>query len=187
ETASSTVLVTCDSSSAGAAPNCAIATETRGTSTFGMRVIASLWKLRYPSAQTAAAMTMGGSGLRMAHAEMLSAIRVPPPGTPRPRRSDQTRASLSHINDSEQISSRAARPRGPTLETEDDLLSYHWAVGPSSETCRRASRQRIQCAIRAIWREVLTAKSIIEFGFKPWMNGSAPGGLGCGGASTGSN
>ena len=45
ETASSTVFVTRDSSSAGAAPNCVTVTEMTGTSTFGMRVTGSLVKL----------------------------------------------------------------------------------------------------------------------------------------------
>ena len=45
ETASSTAFVTRDSSSAGAAPNCVTVTETRGTSTFGIRVTGNLLKL----------------------------------------------------------------------------------------------------------------------------------------------
>ena len=73
-TASSIVLVTCASSSAGAAPTETI-TDTTGTSAFGMRVIGSLLKLRYPSATTASAMTSGGSGCRIDHAEMFTAIR----------------------------------------------------------------------------------------------------------------
>ena len=45
-TASSTLLVTCPSSSLGAAPNCVIATEMTGTSMFGERVIGNLVKLK---------------------------------------------------------------------------------------------------------------------------------------------
>src|SRR5258708_1528573 len=78
ETTSSTDLVTCASSSAGAAPNCVIVTETTGTSTFGSCVIGSLLKVRIPSAQSAADTTMGGSGCRIDHAEMLTAISVLP-------------------------------------------------------------------------------------------------------------
>jgi hypothetical protein len=44
ETPSSIVLVTCDSSSAGAAPNCETATEITGMSALGSRVTASLVK-----------------------------------------------------------------------------------------------------------------------------------------------
>src|SRR5882757_3643977 len=77
ETASSTVLVTCDSSSAGAAPNCVIVTEMTGTSTFGSCVIGSLLKVRYPSATSAAAITRGGSGCRIDQAEKLTAISAP--------------------------------------------------------------------------------------------------------------
>ena len=78
ETASSTAFVTRDSSSAGAAPNCVTVTETTGTSTFGIRVTGSLLKLMKPSATIAAAMTRGGSGCRIDHAEMLIAISVLP-------------------------------------------------------------------------------------------------------------
>src|SRR4051794_14367829 len=49
DTPSSIVLVTCDSSSAGAAPNCDTATEITGMSAFGSRVTASLVKLTQPS------------------------------------------------------------------------------------------------------------------------------------------
>jgi len=45
ETPSSIVLVTCDSSSDGAAPNCETATEITGMSALGSRVTASLVKL----------------------------------------------------------------------------------------------------------------------------------------------
>src|SRR5437016_2246108 len=74
ETASSRVLVTCVSSSAGAAPNWVIVTEMTGTSTFGSCVIGSLANVRYPSATSAAHITIGGSGCRIDHAEKLTAI-----------------------------------------------------------------------------------------------------------------
>ena len=76
ETASSTFLVTWLSSSPGAAPNCEIVTVMSGTSTFGMRVIGSLLKLMKPSATMAADMTMGVTGCRIDHAEILSAMRA---------------------------------------------------------------------------------------------------------------
>jgi hypothetical protein len=47
-----------------------------GTSTFGIRVIGSLLKLMKPSATMAAAMTMGVTGCRIDHAEILSAMRA---------------------------------------------------------------------------------------------------------------
>ena len=52
-TASSTCLVTCVSSSAGAAPDCVTVTETIGTSMLGKRVIGSWRKLKMPEQQTA--------------------------------------------------------------------------------------------------------------------------------------
>jgi len=133
---------------------------------------------------------MGGSGLRIAHDDTLSGISLLPPGTPRPRRSDQTRASLWHINESELNIVAAARLRGPTLETEEDLFSYHWVGGPSSKTSshgwagrpvrllatRRASASGepfVRCGAKPSQQ-----KSIIEFGFNPWMNGRAAGRLG---------
>src|SRR5215470_11361777 len=76
ETASSTVLVTCVSSSAGAAPNWVIVTEMAGTSTFDSCVIGSLAKVKYPSATSAADITIGGSGCRIDHAEKLTAMRA---------------------------------------------------------------------------------------------------------------
>ena len=75
ETASSTVLVTCVSSSAGAAPNCVMVTETTGMSAFGSCVIGSLLNVRKPIATIAANITIAGSGWRIDHAEMLIAIR----------------------------------------------------------------------------------------------------------------
>jgi len=60
----------------GAAPNCVIVTETTGTSTFGSCVIGSLLKVRIPSATSAAETTMGGSGCRIDHPEILTAISV---------------------------------------------------------------------------------------------------------------
>src|SRR5262249_5749796 len=63
--------------------------------TFGMRVIGSLVKLMYPSPAIATAMTMGGIGFRIDHAEMFTAIRFLPLDRLRrrkPRRSDCRRA-----------------------------------------------------------------------------------------------
>ena len=61
----------------GDAPNCVIKTVTRGTSTFGYRVIGSLMKLRSPIAAIAIATTIGGIGCRIDHAETFTAIRPP--------------------------------------------------------------------------------------------------------------
>src|SRR5208282_5787017 len=77
DTPSSMVLVTCDSSSAGAAPNCETATEITGISALGSRVTASLVKLTQPNTKRMIENTMEGSGLRIDHAEILRAIRVP--------------------------------------------------------------------------------------------------------------
>ena len=57
------VLVTCASSSAGAAPNCVTTTEMIGMSTFGRRVIGSLMKLIQPSISRMIDSTIDGSGL----------------------------------------------------------------------------------------------------------------------------
>ena len=76
ETPSSMVFVTCDSSSAGAAPNCDTATEITGMSALGSRVIASLLKLTHPSTSRMIEKTMDGSGFRIDHAEMFKAIIV---------------------------------------------------------------------------------------------------------------
>src|SRR5215470_5821517 len=76
ETASSSVLVTCVSSSAGPAPNWVIVTEMTGTSMFGSWVIGSLAKVRYPSATSAADITIGASGCRIDHAEKLTAMHA---------------------------------------------------------------------------------------------------------------
>ena len=62
ETPSSMILVTCDSSSAGAAPNCATATEMTGMSAFGSRVTASLVKLIQPRISRMIEKTMDGRG-----------------------------------------------------------------------------------------------------------------------------
>ena len=77
DTPSSIVLVTCDSSSAGAAPNCETATEITGMSAEGSRVTASLVKLTQPSTSRMIENTMEGSGLRIDHDETLRAISVP--------------------------------------------------------------------------------------------------------------
>ena len=71
------VLVTCDSSSAGAAPNCDTATEITGMSALGSRVTASLVKLTQPSTRRMIENTTDGSGLRIDHAEIFRAISVP--------------------------------------------------------------------------------------------------------------
>src|SRR6476659_3487098 len=78
EMAVATVFVTRDSSSAGAAPNCATVTEMTGTSTFGMRVTGNLLKLMQPRTTIAAAITMGGRGCRIDHADMLKAMSITP-------------------------------------------------------------------------------------------------------------
>src|SRR6185312_15793551 len=76
ETPSSMVLVTCASSSAGAAPNCETATEITGISALGSRVMASLVKLTQPSTRRMIEKTTEGSGCRIDQAEMLRAINV---------------------------------------------------------------------------------------------------------------
>src|SRR5207302_2810582 len=77
DTPSSIVLVTCDSSSAGAAPNCETATEITGMSALGSRVTASLVKETQPNTSRMIEKTIEGSGLRIDHAEILRAISVP--------------------------------------------------------------------------------------------------------------
>jgi hypothetical protein len=47
-----------------------------GTSTFGMRVTGSLLKLMQPNTTIAPAMTMGGRGCRIDHADMLKAMSI---------------------------------------------------------------------------------------------------------------
>jgi hypothetical protein len=78
DTASSISLVTCVSSSVGEEPNCTTVTEITGASTFGIRVIGSLPKAIMPITIMATARTIGGSGLRIDHAEMLTAIEPIP-------------------------------------------------------------------------------------------------------------
>jgi hypothetical protein len=77
DTPSSMVLVTWLSSSAGAAPNWATATEITGMSALGSRVTASLVKLTQPSTSRMMEKTMEGSGFRIDHAEIFKAISVP--------------------------------------------------------------------------------------------------------------
>jgi hypothetical protein len=77
DTPSSMVLVTCDSSSAGAAPNCETATEITGMSALGSRVTASLVKLSQPNSSRMIEKTTDGSGFRIDHAEIFRAISVP--------------------------------------------------------------------------------------------------------------
>lgn len=62
DTASSIVLVTWDSSSAGAAPNCDTATEITGMSAEGSRVTASFTKEVQPSTSRMIEKTTDGSG-----------------------------------------------------------------------------------------------------------------------------
>src|ERR1700728_2248907 len=62
DTPSSMVLVTWDSSSAGAAPNCETVTEITGISALGNRVTASLVKLIQPSTSRMIEKTTDGSG-----------------------------------------------------------------------------------------------------------------------------
>src|SRR6185312_14729767 len=76
ETPSSMVLVTCASSSAGAAPNCETATEITGISALGSRVMASLVKLTQPSNSKMIEKTTDGSGCRIDQAETLRVINV---------------------------------------------------------------------------------------------------------------
>src|SRR5258708_5324192 len=76
-TPSSMVLLTSDSSSAGAAPKCDTATEITGMSADGSRVTASFVKLTQPSTNRMIENTIEGSGFRIDHAEILSAISVP--------------------------------------------------------------------------------------------------------------
>ena len=68
------VLVTCASSSAGAAPNCDTATEITGMSALGNRVTASLVKLIHPSTSRIIENTTDGSGCRIDQAEIFNAI-----------------------------------------------------------------------------------------------------------------
>src|SRR5437868_15117780 len=94
---SSIVLVTCDSSSDGAAPNCDTATEITGISAFGSRVTASLVKLIQPRIRRISEKTIAGSGWRIDQAEMFRAI-----GTPSPvldRRSDVSLARSKRMLD----------------------------------------------------------------------------------------
>src|SRR4051794_31819757 len=93
ETASSTVLVTCDSSSAGAAPNCVMVTEMIGMSTLGRRVIGSLLNDTQPRNMMTIAMTIAGSGCRIDHADMFTAIRTLP-GTGLADADERTGASV---------------------------------------------------------------------------------------------
>src|ERR1700692_1923770 len=68
-TESSTVLVTCDSSSDGAAPDCVINTCTIGMSMLGNRVIDTVRKLTTPSRNSTANITIDGIGFRIDQAE----------------------------------------------------------------------------------------------------------------------
>src|ERR1700754_4847092 len=77
DTPSSMVLVTCDSSSAGAAPNWDTATEITATSAFATRLTASLANLIQPSTSRTTEKTTAGSGLRIDQAEIFSLITVP--------------------------------------------------------------------------------------------------------------
>ena len=81
ETASSIRLVTCASSSSGAAPNSATDTLTSGMSAFGSRVTGNFMKLSQPSTSMMIENTMAGSGRRIDQADTLSAITATPPGS----------------------------------------------------------------------------------------------------------
>src|SRR5271154_4460940 len=74
-TASSTFLVTCDSSSDGAAPDWVISTCTIGMSMLGNRVIDIVRKLTTPSRNSTANSTIDGIGLRIDQAETFRRIR----------------------------------------------------------------------------------------------------------------
>ena len=73
-TASSTFLVTCASSSDGAAPDWVISTCTIGMSMLGNRVIDIVRKLTRPSSISTAKATIAGIGLRIDQAETLRRI-----------------------------------------------------------------------------------------------------------------
>src|SRR5262249_22948796 len=75
----STGLVTCDSNSAGAAPNWVIVTDMTGTSTFGRRVMGSLLKPTQPRNMMTIAPTIDGRGDLIDHAEIFNAIHGSPP------------------------------------------------------------------------------------------------------------
>ena len=87
-TASSTTFVTCVSSSAGAAPDCVIFTDTIGISMFGKRVTGSCLKLKTPSSISTANRTIAGTGRRIDHAETLMRI-ISPRSAPLPARSGE--------------------------------------------------------------------------------------------------
>src|SRR4051812_37604909 len=78
-TASSISLVTCDSSSAGAEPDWFTVTATTGTSILGKRVIGSALNETMPSSMTTVKKTSAGTGLRIDHAETLSAMVIEAP------------------------------------------------------------------------------------------------------------
>ena len=77
ETPSSMFLVTWASSSEGAAPNCATATEMIGMSALGSRVTGSFMKLMAPITSRMMENTIEGSGWRIDQAEILTAITAP--------------------------------------------------------------------------------------------------------------
>ena len=87
---SSTHFVTWVWSSDGAAPACVIATETMGTSIFGMRVTGSPRKLTRPRTIRTRNRTSGPIGLRIAQAETLRRI-----GTNRVREMETTEPGCS--------------------------------------------------------------------------------------------
>ena len=72
--ASSTLRVTCVSSSAGAAPDCVTRTMTTGMSMLGKRATGIERKLTMPSVIRTRNSTSAGTGLRIDHAEMLRFI-----------------------------------------------------------------------------------------------------------------
>src|SRR5260370_22623800 len=72
ETASSTFLVTCDSSSDGAAPDWVMSTRTIGMSILGKRVIDIVRKLTMPRMVRTAKATTAAMGRRIDHHETCS-------------------------------------------------------------------------------------------------------------------
>src|SRR6202453_831426 len=77
-TESSTVLVTCDSSSDGAAPDCVIHTCTIGMSMFGNRVIDIVRKLTTPSRKRTEKATIEGIGFRIDPGGKVKGLRGSP-------------------------------------------------------------------------------------------------------------
>src|SRR5262249_43452214 len=116
DTASSIVLVTLVSSSAGGTPNWVIMTEMTGGSTFGIGVTGSRLKVVYPRTTMAIATTNGGSGCLIDHAEILTAI-----------------SALRLLG----------RLDGPTDREGSTYFRYHREIGASSVRGERQSCRRL--------------------------------------------